>query len=237
MLNVQDSAWYYFDNLGAESRVSKLALGNKPTFDELQALALWQLNNAEEWPKLFVQELDANKKFAETKSDIRRRIIQSNPSDEEIQSLAQWYFHDSNKWRDLYFSTSDEVYTFIKNIFNSEIGKVFDQKSKLLQQKLENYTKSNIRNGIKHKRITPTNLTFVLLGLLNFHQNDEINLGYRKNRLDLQQYAVSWFNTNIHKDAPLTYQIMNQLRYTVEPGYRKQKELKQVVLRGLISVL
>ncbi len=65
----------------------------------------------------------------------------------------------------------------------------------------------------------------------------KLTLAIEKNRLDLQQYAVSWFNTNIHKDAPLTYQIMNQLRYTVEPGYRKQKELKQVVLRGLISVL
>lgn len=56
-------------------------------------------------------------------------------------------------------------------------------------------------------------------------------------KVDLQEYAENWFNTNIQKDTPLVITLTDQLRDTLDLEHSKKKELKQVVLRGLISVL
>ncbi|WP_270770535.1 hypothetical protein [Lactobacillus crispatus] len=187
-LGINYSSWYKYEDLDAEIRISKLALGAKPTSEETKALALWKL-------------------------------------------------HDADKWRDLYFPNSNEAYVFVKKVFEDETKKVFEQNLDTLHQKLSCFTKSHIRSGINHRRITPTNLSIILLGLLNFHQEDEISLGQRTQKVDLQRYAENWFNTNIQKDPPLVITLTDQLRDTLDLEHSKKKELKQVVLRGLISVL
>ena len=187
-LGINYSPWYKYEDLDAERRISKLALGAKPTSEETKALALWKL-------------------------------------------------HDAAKWRDLYFSNSNDAYAFIKKVYEDETKKVFKQNLDTLHQKLSGFTKSHIRSGINHRRITPTNLSIILLGLLNFHQEDEISLGQRTQKVGLQEYAENWFDKNIQKDTPLVAKLTNQLRDTLDLEHSKKKELKQVILRGLISVL
>lgn len=55
--------------------------------------------------------------------------------------------------------------------------------------------------------------------------------------MDLQEYAEIRFDKNIQKDTPLVVKLTDQLRDTLDLEHSKKKELKQVVLRGLISVL
>lgn len=52
----------------------------------------------------------------------------------------------------------------------------------ILSQKLDHYTKFNIRNGINHAKVTPLELMFVVLGLLNFKMDNEILLGKREEK-------------------------------------------------------
>lgn len=182
------SPWSKYDELDAERRISKLALGTKPSSEELQALALW-------------------------------------------------IFNDESKWPNLFFPNPNETYIFLEETFKKEINKVLNEKQDVLLPKLNSFTKLNIRNGLNHKRITPTNLTVILLGLLNLRQNDEIRLGYRSKKIDLKQYAESWFKANVRKDSPLVIDLTKQLCATLDLDHSKNKELKQVVLRGLISVL
>lgn len=189
-LNIYDPTWDYYDPWDSESRISRLAQGNKPTAAELQALAFWQ-------------------------------------------------FGDANKWPYLYFPNDDETYNFIHQVFTQQINAVFNSKQnvEILSQKLSNYTKFNIRNGVEHKKITPLELTFVLLGLLNFKMKNEIILGKRKEKEDLQKYANDWFNNNIKPNIKLVNLLTPQLRDTLDLDHSKKRELKQVVLRGLISAL
>ena len=174
-------------------------------------------------------DLDAERRISKLASGTR-------PSAEEIQALALWIFGDESKWPNLFFPNSNEAYIFIEETFKDEINKVFDRNLDILHQKLNTFTKLNIRNGLNHKRITPTNLTIILLGLLNLRQNDEIRLGYRAKKIDLKQYAESWFK-DIRKNSPLVIDLTNQLRDTLDLDHKRKKELKQVVLRGLISAL
>lgn len=168
------------------------------------------------------------------------RLAQGNkPTAAELQAFAFWQLGNANKWSYLYFPNNDEAYNFIHQVFTTQINEVFNSKHNLeiLSQKLGNYTKSNIRNGVDHKKVTPLELTFVLLGLLNFKMKNEIILGKRKEKEDLQKYANDWFNNNIKPNIKLVNLLIPQLRDTLDLDHSKKRELKQVVLRGLISAL
>ena len=107
----------------------------------------------------------------------------------------------------------------------------------ILSQKLDHYTKFNIRNGINHAKVTPLELMFVVLGLLNFKMDNEIILGKREEKKDLRKYASTWFNKNINATIKLVKLLTPQLCNTLDLDHSKKRELRQVVLRGLISVL
>ncbi|NRO38210.1 hypothetical protein IMAU30002_00334 [Lactobacillus helveticus] len=72
---------------------------------------------------------------------------------------------------------------------------------------------------------------------MNFKLLDEISLGKRNHKVDLKKYALNWLDNNLNPNAPLIKHLTSQLRDTLDVNYSKQKELKQVALRGLISVL
>ncbi|OXC13843.1 hypothetical protein AYP77_08930 [Lactobacillus crispatus] len=99
------------------------------------------------------------------------------------------------------------------------------------------FTKTNIRNGINHHSIKTTELTYIIIGLLNFKVQDEIQLGKRNNKVDLQEYATSWIDKNLYSNSPLVKQLTIQLRNTLDLDHSNKKELRQIALRGLISVL
>ena len=77
---------------------------------------------------------------------------------------------------------------------NCAVDKELNQK---LQQKLTLFTKSKIRNGVNHHSTTAIELTYIILGLLNFKMLDELRLGKNNEKEDLQKYAIDWINTNL----------------------------------------
>lgn len=97
--------------------------------------------------------------------------------------------------------------------------------------------KIKLKNGITDKDIKPQELTIRLLGLLYLHTVDEVRLGQRKRRRNLVKYAEEWFSDTITPDAPLVTETKILLRQTLSLTGSRKKELKQVVLRQLISVL
>ena len=189
-LGIKDDPWLKYDPWDAEKRVSRLALGNKPTSNEKQALALWE-------------------------------------------------FEDQNKWPYLYFPNNQTTYDFMQNIFSSEIKNVidFEKNTPLVKKQIKICSKLTIRNGINAKRITPQQLAIKLLGLLYLHTTDEVRTGQRKRRRNLAKYAKEWFSDTITPDSPLVTETKIQLRQTLSLTNSRKKELKQVVLRQLISVL
>lgn len=62
-LGIKNDTWLKYDPWDAEKRVSRLALGNKPTSNEKQALALWKLKNKNKWPKLYLPDNQATYDF------------------------------------------------------------------------------------------------------------------------------------------------------------------------------
>lgn len=189
-LGIKNDPWLKYDLWDAEKRVSRLALGNKPTPNEKQALALWRFNN-------------------------------------------------KNKWLELYFPDNQATYDFMQKVFSSEIKNVIDleENTSIIEKQIKNCSKSTIRNGINVKRIKPQQLTIRLLGLLYLHTVDEVRLGQRKRRRNLTKYAKEWFSNTITPDSPLVTETKIQLRQTLSLTNSRKKELKQVVLRQLISVL
>ena len=99
------------------------------------------------------------------------------------------------------------------------------------------FTKSKIRNGVNHHSTTAIELTYIILGLLNFKMLDELRLGKNNEKEDLQKYAIDWINTNLYSNSPLVEQLTTQLRNTLDLDHNRKKELEKVVLRQLISVL
>lgn len=175
--------------------------------------------------------------------DIERRISKiahgTKPTSEELQGFSFWLYKDPTKWFNFYFPNDKATYKFIKETYKDEVDSIFtdDKKGKELQQKLTLFTKTNIRNGINHHSIKTTELTYVILGLLNFKVQDEIRLGKRNNKVDLQEYSIDWINKNLYSNSPLVKQLTIQLRNTLDLDHSNKKELGQIALRGLISVL
>lgn len=83
----------------------------------------------------------------------------------------------------------------------------------------------------------PQQLVINLLGLLYLHTTDEVRTGQRIRRRNLAKYAEEWFSNTITPDSPLVTETKIQLRQTLSLTNSRKKELKQVVLRQLISVL
>lgn len=163
----------------------------------------------------------------------------SKPNSEELQGFALWLFKDSTQWRKFFFPNERATYTFIRQIYNDEINNIFSSKelNQKLQQKLTLFTKSKIRNGVNHHSTTAIELTYIILGLLNFKMLDELRLGKNNEKEDLQKYAIDWINTNLYSNSPLVEQLTTQLRNTLDLDHNRKKELEKVVLRQLISVL
>lgn len=175
--------------------------------------------------------------------DIKKRLSKiahgTKPTSEELQSFALWLYKDPTQWFRFYFPNEKATYKFIKEAYKDEVSSIFSdlKKQKELQQKLMLFTKSNIRNGIYHHSIKTTELTYIIIGLLNFKVQDEIQLGKRNNKVDLQEYATSWIDKNLYSNSPLVKQLTIQLRNTLDLDHSNKKELRQIALRGLISVL
>lgn len=175
--------------------------------------------------------------------DIKKRISKiahgTKPTSEELQGFAFWLYKDPTQWFKFYFPNEKATYKFIKETYKDEVSSIFTdcKKQKEFQQRLTLFTKTNIRNGINHHSIKTTELTYIILGLLNFKVQDEIRLGKRNKKIDLQEYAISWINENLYSNSPLVKQLTIQLRNALDLDHSNKKELRQIVLRGLISVL
>lgn len=175
--------------------------------------------------------------------DIKKRISKiahgTKPTSEELQGFAFWLFKDPTQWFRFYFPNEKATYKFIKETYKDEVDSIFTdyKKQKELQQKLTLFTKTNVRNGINHHSIKTTELTYISLGLLNFKVQDEIRLGKRTNKVELQEYAIDWINKNLYSNSPLVKQLTIRLCNTLDLNHSNKKELRQIVLRGLISVL
>lgn len=120
----------------------------------------------------------------------------------------------------------------MQKVLEAEFSKVINE-----ENKIKKWNKLNVRSGITNKDIEPQKLTIRLLGLLYLHTVDEVRLGQRKRRRNLVKYAEGWFSDTITPDAPLVTETKIQLRQTLSLTGSRKKELKQVVLRQLISVL
>lgn len=182
-LGIKNDPWFKYDEWDAEKRVSRLALGNKPSCNEKLALALW-------------------------------------------------LYKDQNKWPCLYFPDNESTYEFMQKVLETEFSKVINE-----ENKIKKWNKSTVRSGITTKDIKPQELAIRLLGLLYLHTVDEVRLGKRKRRRNLVKYAKEWFSDTITPDSPLVIETKIQLRQTLSLTSTRKKELEQVVLRQLISVL
>ena len=191
-LDIDDPKWKAIkdDPLEREKRVSRLALGNKPTAHEKLALSMWKFNDAKRWPEL-------------------------------------------------YFPNYHGTYSFILNIYNNElneVNKLFNSQ-KISPETVKQFSKDNIRKGIDAAKIAPYELMVRLLGLLYLKTADEVRIGKSKNKRNLKKLASSWIESTITEDSPFIKELTIQLRHTLDLNRSKQKELKQVVLRALISIL
>lgn len=176
-------------------------------------------------PWLRYDTLDAEKR-------ISRLSLGNTPNSNEKLALAFWQFADQNKWPYLYFPNNQATYDFMQKVFESEIEKVIDD-----EKKIKKWNKLTVRTGITDKHITPQELTIRLLGLLYLHTVDEVRIGQRIRRRNLAKYAEEWFSNTITPASPLVTETKIQLRQTLSLNAARKKELKQVVLRQLISVL
>lgn len=158
----------------------------------------------------------------------------NRPSSEELYALSYWKFGKADEWRNLYFPDEAATSQFVKKTLTNEIDKVLDSSQKI---NFENFTKSNIRNGINNCKISPFKLAYIILGLLNFQKNDEFFLGKITRKVSLQKYANNWIESNLKSSTPLMKELTIQLRQTLDLKHAKRKELKQVTLRAIISVL
>lgn len=163
---------------------------------------------------------------------VSRLALGNKPKPNEKLALAYWHFGDQNKWSYLYFPDNESTYAFMQKVLEAEFSKVINE-----ENKIKKWNKLNVRSGITNKDIEPQKLTIRLLGLLYLHTVDEVRLGQRKRRRNLVKYAEGWFSDTITPDAPLVTEIKIQLRQTLSLTGSRKKELKQVVLRQLISVL
>lgn len=163
---------------------------------------------------------------------VSRLALGNKPKSNEKLALAYWYFGDQNKWPYLYFPDNKSTYKFMHKVLEAEFSKVIGD-----EKKIKKWNKSTVRSGITDKDIKPQELTIRLLGLLYLHTVDEVRLGQRKRRRNLVKYAEGWFSNTITPDSPLVSETTIQLRQTLSLTNARKKELKQVVLRQLISVL
>lgn len=162
---------------------------------------------------------------------VSRLALGNKPNANEKLALAFWQFNDQNKWPYLYFPDEQATYAFVQKIFKAEISQVIDD-----EKDIKKWNKVTARSGITND-IKPQELTIRLLGLLYLHTLDEVRLGKRKRRRNLAKYAEEWFSDTITPDSPLVTETKIQLRQTLSLTSARKKELKQVVLRQLISVL
>lgn len=178
-----------------------------------------------------------------TDSQIKIRMTRlahgTKPSPDELHALALIKFRDASQWTKLYFPNKEETYKFIVKTYQTEVNKIFlsEEKTSIFDSKKSKYTKVNIRNGITRYKITPTELTYKILGLLNFKMADEIQLGHQPTKCNFKEFCIKWVKNNLSPNAPLVKDLMDELRNTLDIDRNNKKELKQVVLRGLISVL
>lgn len=163
---------------------------------------------------------------------ISRLALGNRPKANEKLALAYWQFKDPNKWPYLYFPDNQAAYEFILKVFKDEISKVIND-----EKIIKKWNKMTVRSGITNDDIKPQELTIRLLGLLYLHTLNEVRLGERKRRKNLAKYTKEWFSDKIKVDSPLVSETKIQLRQTLSLTSARKKELKQVVLRQLISVL
>lgn len=142
------SPWDNFTYIDKERRVSRLANGNKPSFEELQALALWRFNDPNKWRYLyFPDDQEAYNFTLRTYQSELNKILDSK--DKVIQKLSSFTKSNIRNGIDYARVTSFNLTCVIIGLLNFNIQDKVSLGRNLTKIDLYQYVASWPQNNIK----------------------------------------------------------------------------------------